>query len=178
VVDDGDVGRLRMSARRALAIGPDFHATILNSFSVADAGGIEVSTTGEFSGYGAPTTAFFNGADAGFGAAARYIRVPMGVAGFRDASIIFQNQLPVACQFTVKLMTAWDTNWLALYPIYDLAVNAAGATAIAPASSGTGAVAWATVGTLASPAAYLIIALDPAADPASGYVSLAIARRA
>lgn len=176
-IDDGDVGRVRLSKRRAQVLVPDFHSVVMYSLSVAGYGDIEVSTTGELSGYAAPTTAFFNGTDVGFTGETRWVKIPMAVAGWRDCSMIFQNALGVNCQFTVKGMTTWDTNWLTLYSVYSATVNSAGSTGVAPYATGTGGVAWVAVPALANPFAHFIVELDPVSDPSSGFIALSIARR-
>lgn len=177
-IDTGDIGIVRLSARRGQIVVPDFHSVVLSNSSVSGYGDIEVSTVGELSSYTIPTTAFFNGADAGFNSNARHIKIPMGVAGWRDCEIIFQNQLGTNCQFTVKAMATWDTNWLSIYAIYDVTVNSASSASIAPYAAGTGGVSWVAVPALVNPNAYLIVSIDPVADPSSGYFALSVARRA
>lgn len=175
-IDTGDIGIVRLSARRGQIVAHDFHSVLLSNGSVSGYGDIQVSTS-EYSGYAAPTTAFFNGSDVGFNANPRYILIPMGVAGWRECSIIFQNQLGTNCQFTVKGLTVWDTGGLSALAIYDATVNSAGAAAVTPLAAGTGAVTWATVAALSSPLAYLMVVLDPVGDPFSGYCAISIARR-
>lgn len=177
-IDDGDVGRVRLSARRAQVLVPDFRAVYAYSGDVSKAGDMEGSTKNSESGFSAVTAAFFDGGDVGFSADPRWLRVPMGIAGWKEASLIFQNQLGVSVDVTVAAQLYPDGNWLSHYAIFGATVNDYGVFAIAPDTPGSRAVAWQKVEMLRSPMYYLIVSVDPAADPSGGWWSLSIARRA
>lgn len=178
-IDTGDVGRLRSTARRGLIASPDFRMVWGHNTDVASIGDVEVSTTAWNSGYAAPTTAFFNGADGGFGAGARWIRIPM--VGWRHAAVRFFQSLAV--NLTVSVY-AWitgtsltaDSGSGSLF-LDTATVTTSGQVFFSPFAAGAGAPASIrTVAALQLPMSYLVIELTPASDPSSGVIQFVCAR--
>lgn len=178
-VDDGDVGRLRMTARRGLVVAPEYSWVLANSSSVANAGDMEVSTDGIT--WVAPTTAFFNGADAGFDGARRYVRVPMNKAGYTVAAFSIYHDLGVNVEIGVTPVFADTYNYfMQTYSVASQTIGHGGTYLGAPGEftypHGAGGN-WQPIPNLAMPMVYLIIYFDPASDPSSGSITIGITRR-
>jgi hypothetical protein len=195
----GRAGRVRISPRRGVIVSPDGRTDSIGSDAVPGAGLTDVTcnTTDSISGASAPTTAFFNGADGGFGDAARYVYIPMAATAstlWESIRISIFDNLDTATVYTLYGLTlaSNDTSSLSGAPVVldvvtlggtsttqqsvtfgVLDVGAAGATA-APGS--TGGNYYRTVPALAAGWDRIAIKIDPTGDPTSGGVRLRLRR--
>lgn len=182
-IDTGDLGRSRVTARRAVVRAPDFRSVSATSTNVSSAGDMEVSTSGWSSGYATPTTAFFDGADAGFGAGDRFVRVPM----HNWSSVTFNLYQNLGVNLTVEIYA-----WITQPPLYTgegagsntvmlhtFTLPHLGRILCMPLAGGSAAGAGViTVAALAVPMSWLLLKLTPASDPSSGVIHMGFARRA
>lgn len=177
-VDDGDVGRLRMSARRAMLAAADYFKIIANSSSVALAGDMRVSTVNSFSGYAAPTVAFFDGSDPGFDANVRFIQIPMASNGYREATIQLQNSLGVAVNVVVAATLSTILGGGAYLGLASSVSVENGVTMIFTSHDlSTGSSGFVQVMGLAGCYDSLILAITPASDPSEGGFTVVALRR-
>lgn len=181
-IDNGDLGRARVSKRRALVHSPDFRAVSATNGTIASAGDMEVSTTLWYSGYAAPTTAFFDAADAGFGAGDRFIRIPMD--GWSSASFNLFHNLGV--NLTVEIY-AWisQTTYSGegagsnVVMLHTVTMTSGSRILAMPLAGGSGAGAsLISIPALAAPMSWLLLKLTPASDPSSGVINFGCTRRA
>ncbi len=171
----GQSGLARLTSRRAVVTAGDNISNWASSSSVSNAGDIVVSTTSIFSGFSAPTTAFFDGTDPGFGASARYIRIPM--LSWEDVSILIYHNLGVdlTCSMSLDPGGAIGTSSLIASQI----VSTSTGIVFSPYAGGTGGGAnLFAVPAMSTPTTYLSIALTPSADPSVGSVVINVVRRA
>lgn len=172
-VDAGDIGRLRMSARRGLIAMPDFQHVVANASSVSSAGDLMVSSDG--STYISPTTAFFNGADAGFGAAARYVAIPM--QHWQECTVTIFNSLAVNITLAAYAVLDSVISGGAVGLLYtESGLGSGGFYTLSPHDDGTGGTIK-FVAALRAPMKWLRLALTPASDPSSGSFYIFVARR-
>lgn len=181
-IDAGDVGRARVTARRAVVRAPDFRAVASSVTTVASAGDMEVSTSGWNTGYATPTTAFFDGADAGFGAGDRFVRVPM----HNWSSVTFNLYQNLGVNLTVEIY-AWISQIVYTgegagsntVMLHTSTIANSGRILCTPLAGGSGVGASViTVAALAVPMSWLLLKLTPASDPSSGGIYMGFARRA
>lgn len=162
-------GVARVSARRGLIQAADYAFNQANASSLSLNGDIEVSTSFS-SGYGAPTLAFFDGAT--FGAAIKYVRIPMTIAGWRDVTIYVNQTLGVNLTISVystdmNTVAAYSESIATGFPIYLSAL--AGGTGTAANNK--------VVPSLSNPQRYLVMGFLPASSPGSGSLQLTYIRR-
>ncbi len=174
VLTAGQRGLARLTSRRAVVTAGDSLTVGMHNTSVSGAGDVEVSTTTALSGFAAPTTAFFDGADGGFGASPRYIRVPM--LGWKEGAFSIYQALGV--NITIDIYLAFGSTLKTL--IYSEGAIASGSTTrFSPLAGGTGAAtSLKVVPALNTPCDYLVFAITPASDPASGAMYFYGSRRA
>lgn len=179
-IDDGDIGRLRATKRRAGIVVPDHRSVWAYETTVAYAGDIETGTTGPSTGFGAAATTFFTGSDAGFDAAIRYARLPM--AHWRAATFWISNQLTTTISVTLDawLHVSGGTAEDPCVKILSTTVPYGYKALITPHAAGVGGGAADAlvicVPALLSPCAYIVVAITPSADPAGGFWRLMAAR--
>lgn len=177
LVDSGDAARIRASQRRALVMGPDRKFDEFYNLYVQPDTDMEVSTTYKYGTYSAPTTAFFDGADVGFGAAARYVRIPMMM--YNACSVMVRNTLGVNLTVDLFATTATDANLANGSPSLGQIVVANNDTALITGYSvGSGAESGKilSVPAMNSPCMYLILKFVPASDPSAGMLQLGVNR--
>jgi hypothetical protein len=85
-VDDGDVGRLRMTARRALVTAADFRSTVVTP-GVLTAGSVEVD---DVLCWQMQAGKFGSVDGVNYGAYSALI-IPMAISGYRNCEIVFVN---------------------------------------------------------------------------------------
>ncbi len=179
-IDDGDLGRLRATKRRAGIVVPDHRLVWAYETTVANAGDIETGTTGPNTGFGAATTAFFTGSDVGFGAAIRYARLPM--AHWRAATFWISNQLTTTIALTLDMWlhvigaSAEDPCVKILSTTIPYGHKALLTPHAAGSGSGAADASVICVPAIQSPCAYIVIGITPSADPAGGFWRLMAAR--
>lgn len=170
-VDDGDLGRVRISKRRGLVTIPDTRAVVLNTTaSASDYGDLTVGTTGRHSTFAAPTSIFCDGGDAGFGAAARYIRVPYMPGA--NPTLMLYNALGVSVDVSVyadcQPSEGFSSLMVALLATA-VTVLTADSCIITAKALATGASSKITViPQLPMACRYLVVGILPASDPSSG----------
>ena len=174
----GNVGRVRMTQQRELLVSPRARWAYCSGASVTNKADLLVSTTNAYSGYAGPTTAFFDGADAGFGATSRYIRIPM-LEFTRGCTIGLYHNLGVDCTVTIRAdITGANSSLSMQRPVIDSVTVASGATAFFtsfPLAAGADAT-MRYVPQLNMPMYYAIVQILPASDPSSGTLYIAVAR--
>ena len=174
----GNVGRVRMTQQRELLVSPRARWVYCSGASVTNKADLLVSTTNAYSGYAGPTTAFFDGADAGFGATSRYIRIPM-LEFTRGCTIGLYHNLGVDCTVTIRAdITGANSSLSMQRPVIDSVIVASGATAFFtsfPLAAGADAT-MRYVPQLNMPMYYAIVQILPASDPSSGTLYIAVAR--
>lgn len=177
-VDAKDVGRVRMSVRRAQMVAPDSRIVFCNSSTVANAGDILVSTTGTTSGFAAPTTAFFNGADAawGVGALSRWIAIPM--VDWRDLEINIYHDIGVNLTISLYNRLSLSTGEIVVKLASISTITSGSSTGFGSNAGGTGAANYNQVAAILNPASYIIVELTAASDPSTGGVAFMAMRRA
>ncbi len=184
LVDTGDGGRLRMTERRGLITASDYLRAFALSTDVTGIGDITVSTTSIYAGFAAPTAAFFDGSDGGFGSAPRWIKIPMGMSGWQAATItVAQALLTTPTTYliltcTLKAMLRDGlSNGFAPVTIYSSDIGYFQAIHLSPYLGGTGAAsALKQVPAILTPCDSLILELTPSGDPNSGFIALFVNR--
>lgn len=174
----GNAGRLRMTQQRELAVAPRSRWAYGSFASIANMADLLVTTTNAYSGYAGATTAFFDGADAGFGAGLRYVRIPM-FEFTKGAMVGIYHNLGVNVTVSLRAdITGQGASLSMLRPVIDSAIVASGGSVwFAPFPLASGADAsMRYVPMLNMPMNYLIVQLLPASDPSSGSFYLAVAR--
>lgn len=171
-------GVARVTPRRAILMAADQMDNYASSSTVASIGDIMATTTAVNGTFVAATAAFFDGSDAGFGATARYIKIPM--IGWRGIGFTVYHTL--GSNLTVDLYAAFSAgNSLASQALIKLAsaTLATGSTlAFGPFAGGSGASAnYFVCEALQTPMAQLHIGFTPASDPSSGEIRIFVTRR-
>lgn len=135
---------------------------------------LTVSTTGRISGYAAPTGAFCDGADSGFGSSPRFLRIPL--LGYGGVMIGVYSTLNQA--ITVTLWAWPDGKGDDTTETVQLDAVVAGTVFFSPlAAGGTPGSEYHAVPALAAPMQYAVVQITPAGDPSSGELKFFIARR-
>lgn len=176
-VNAGDVGRVRMSARRALIVGSDRRVIAASISSVDYSGDMAISLTSEISGYSALVTGNLGPEE--IGADPFWLRIPMIEWG-NGAAIFLYNLLDVS--LTVALRATFNpiTNWSNLATVQiDTATLTAGSRLIfAPHAAGTttAGVSWRAVPAMLCSVQNFVLQITPASDPTSGYMIVSVGR--
>ncbi len=172
-------GQLRMTQFRELIVAPNLlRGQYFSNAAVASPTDLTVSTTNWYSGYGAPSTAFFDGSDGSFGAGERYIKIPM-YRFARGATIGIFNALAVSItiQLRAVITSNGSSNSVNGMLIYDGSLANAGLWYASPLPlAATANAAWNNIPQLAIPMEALVIEITPASDPSSGYFLLTVTR--
>ncbi len=176
----GKTGLARLTERRAVVVAGDNSSGSATSSSVASMpADIQVSVSDYDGGMTTPTVAFFDGSDVGFGASARYIKIPMGSAGWRTASLTLYNALDVAV--TIDLYARLQSSAFSVdFGLLDsvAAVSPSQKVEFYPFALGAASGGYArAVPTIQSPMAELILKITPASDPTSGSIQFMVSRR-
>lgn len=180
-VDTGDVGRVRMSVRRAMIEAPDYHAWSASSGGVAAShAGILVTTHATYwslANYVTPTVDFFDGSDAGFATETRTIYIPMLAYGFRRLTINLYQNLGVNCTWTLKpwVSGAGITGAFA-NQVWSEVLGTTVARLLSGGAGGTGASGVDAILALNQPVTAWLLRVVPASDPSSGSVHVTIDR--
>lgn len=171
-VDDGDLGRVRMTARRALLQQPDTRQNHASGSDVSSAGDIEASTS-QTSGYAAITTSDLNIRDT----SNHYYRIPMN--NWKSASINIFNSLGQLIDVEVQLWVTGRNLAQDTVIIYDETGVAASANRqFLPFAGGTGAsTAVKAIAAMEAPCAYLILEVAAQSAPSSGDLRIGVSRR-
>lgn len=172
LVDNGDVGRVRMTQRRGLVAVRDFQSYLYGDTDP----GIEVSNS-LTSGY----TTLVDG-DLSYSTftagVPRYIRISMN--GFSAASISLINNLGVTVDVNLYLDMTNSGGYYSVGQILIASQSAIGHlsrfTAL-PYDDGSGGVLTHYVPALQAPAKSFIIGITPSSTMSSGYIALACSRR-
>lgn len=171
-------GRLRMTGQRELLVAPRARWGFGDATDVSKIADLTGSTTNAYSNFTALTAAFLDGSDVGFGASARWIRVPM-LEFSRGATIGLYHNLGV--NITVNLradLTGNNSSATVQRPVIDTVTVASGGFvwfAAFPLADGANA-SMRYVPMLNMPMANAILEITPASDPSSGGLILAVAR--
>lgn len=172
-------GELRMTQYRELIVSPNMlRGQYFSNSAVASPTDITVSATNWYSGYGAPSTAFFDGSDGGFGAGERYIKIPM-FRFARGATIGLYNALAVSLtvQLRAVITSNGSSNGVNGMIIFDGSVANANLIFFSPLPlADTANADWNYVPQMAIPMEALIVEITPASDPSSGYFLLTVTR--
>lgn len=172
-------GLARLTSRRAVVTAGDAVDTYGSSGSVDYVGDMTVSTTALHSGYVAPTLAFFDGSDVGFGAGTRWIRVPM--TAWRDCAFVIQNTLGVSMDCSIYGAVRGTSLGPAGIHLLGSAVTitASSTVGFSAHDRGTGATSDSVqIKGMNGVYSDFFVAITPASDPASGGVYFAVLRRA
>ncbi len=178
-VSADDAGNPRMTQYRELIVAPNSARTqYFSNGVIPSATDIVVGTTSWYNTFVTATTAFFDGTNGAFTAAARWIVIPMRRFA-RGATIGILNNLGTGLGINIRAQIAdYTTSNAANGPkIYTGSINAASYWYASPlplgASVDTGMV---YLPQLSIPMERLVIELTPDADPSTGYIVLAVAR--
>lgn len=178
-IDDGDLGRLRSTKRRGLITSADQRVDWAYNTTVAYAGDIEQGTTAPQTGFSAAATTFFDGSDAAFNGAIRYVRLPM--AGWRQATITIINNLTPTIDLTLMAYLHLTGASAELPPpILNTTLPYGHALMLTPFEAGYGSGATGRVvvhvPALNAPCAYIVLGVTPSADPSGGWWGVFSAR--
>jgi hypothetical protein len=179
-IDDGDIGRARISQRRVLLTQrPHLWAHAVSS-TVTQAQDFETRVDGDshsVSDWSAAATDWFSGADAGFGAVPRCLRFFMASRGFEKAHISIQQTLGVNCTVELQAITGAIGNSLCVVKLDEVTLATAGTVQWTPFAVGAAGNANArTVPAIMSPCMYLCLKFTPASDPSSGALRVEVMR--
>lgn len=176
-IDAGDIGRARVTSRRAQVVSPDRKYDLFYSgYSQPDTD-CEISTTYIYGTYSAPTTAFFDGADGGFTNAPRYMRIPM--INYNACTIMVRNTLGVNLTADLFLVTYIENNIMNQAPSIGqivIATNTVGLITGASVGAGAETTKILSVPAMNTPCYALILKLVPASDPSSGMLMVGVNR--
>ena len=180
-ISAGTLGYLRMTQQRELVVAEVGRTDQFESGFVASGSDIRGSVTNWYASDIWPlTTAFFNGADAGFDANPRYIQIPM-MRFSRGCLIGFQNGLGGGLSVDVDLyatigLTTTNQNYNRVLLDQATVPNGSGVYFQPyPVTAGGSASARYVPGLLL-PCAYVTLTITPSGDPASGLIMLAVSR--
>jgi hypothetical protein len=180
-ISAGKVGNFRMTQQRELVIVQNGRTDQFDNSKVESGSDIRGSVTNWYASDLWPlTTAFFNGADAGFDGNPRYIQIPMQRFS-RGALIGFLNNLGGSISITLDLWATIGsvTDSISINRVQlDSVVLAAGTYAYFlpyPNAAGAG-LTNRYVPQLLIPCTYLNLIITPSGNPSSGDIRLAVAR--
>jgi hypothetical protein len=180
-VDNGDVGRLRMTARRAIINAPDQSMVVL-----VNAYGYSVDLVGDMTvvrspyvnsaTYVEPAATYMLGDDAAFDTTPVRVRIPM--TNWHTASIGVYNGLGVSVTLSVEEILSLDGDIGGSHAtLYSATLANNGFIHLAPYAGGSGAAYHAQVAGLENPALYFQVSITPASDPSTGEWRLHVVRR-
>lgn len=169
----GKVALARLTSRGAVVVR---NSDPVQEYAYSAAVGykdLEVSTTNWSSGYGTPTAAFFNGADAGFNATTKFIRIPM--KNHRGCGFVIEETLDVSVTITVYVILHDTSLGTARIQLYTAALG--GKTEFWPFGGETGVSSNLKVipALQSSPYAF-VIQLAFSGDPTSGSLFITTSR--
>ena len=180
-VDDGDVGRLRMTPRRSIIGAADHRMVVLCDllgYSVDVVGDLTVARTPYVNSatYVAPDSIFLKGDDAAFDTTPVRVRIPM--ANWHAASIGVYNGLGVSATLSVEQIGSLDGDGGGSHAtLYSATLSNAAFVQLAPYAGGSGATNHAQVAGLENPALFFQVTITPASDPTTGEWRLHVVRR-
>ncbi len=175
LVDSGDVGRLRMSARRGLVDACDYTWGQARGTGAATAGDIsdvqaKRGSGGAWENLAGNVAKYLSAADAAFDNQAIYFAIPVGVSGWRKFTVVIDNYTGVSITGTLYFLAAHPSSLLSTAEqIAATAATAHNAKFIAHTAHATN-LAW------TGAPGYAYIAVVPASDPSSGDMILTIQR--
>lgn len=180
VLTAGQRGLARLTSRRAVLVAGDYRSDTLRTSDITSGTDILGNTTGLVPG-ATLTGAFFDGTDVGFGAAARYVYIP--VSDWKNITIGIVHSLGVDVTLQVSgLMGGSGGHNLtggANVVLYTSVIATGSELFLGATAAGTGAgAAWVSVPAFSNPPfKYLSLKFTPASDPASGELRVFVDRR-
>lgn len=180
-VDDGDVGRVRMTARRGVIAAPDHQDMQLIDYlgySSALVDDLTVTRSALVNGgsYIAPAGTHMLGDDVAFDTTPIRVRIPM--SNWNTVSIGVSNLLGVSVTLSVEQILSTDGDGGgANATLYSAVLANASQIHLTPYAGGSGAAGIAQVPGLENPALYFQVSITPASDPSTGEWRLHVVRR-
>lgn len=174
----GKSAAVRMTTQRELLVATRARWAYASAADVTYAADLTAGVTSAYSTFVALTAAFLDGADVGFDASARWVRIPMFEQN-RGVCFGLYHNLGVNLTVAIRADLTGHANISSVQrPVIDTVVVASGGYVwFSPFPLAEGANAsMRYVPMLNMPMRYLVAELTPASDPASGGITLAVSR--